>query len=164
MKRNDEDLFGIEITGGGGNAAPDAGRTTERQSTRRSTSDEAHRSADVAATRKVMLDLISQRPRTCDEIVTLGFAHQSASAAINWLMRQGNIVSSGEKRKTRMGRSAIVWRHEETPQPLVRTRPTRRELEQRIAAALDYIRDGGEDAHYRGDETVWAILRGEAIL
>jgi hypothetical protein len=37
-------------------------------------------------------------------------------------------------------------------------------LAQRIAAALDYIRDGGEDAHYRGDATVSAILRGEAIL
>jgi hypothetical protein len=161
VKQNDEDLFGIEVTGGGGNAAPDAGRTTERQSTRRSTSDEAHRSADVAATRKVMLDLISQRPRTCDEIVTLGFAHQSASAAINWLMRQGRIVPSGEKRKTRMGRRAIVWRHEENPQPLVRTRPTRRDLEQRIAAALDYI---GEVLPTPSKSTLSAILRGEAIL
>ncbi len=140
MKQH-EDLFGIEVTGGGGSAAPDSGRPTERQSTRRSTSDEAHRSADVAATRKVMLDLISQRPRTCDEIVALGFAHQSASAAINWLMRQGHIVPSGEKRRTRMGRRAIVWRHEENPQPLVRTRPTRRELERELAQ-----RDAERDA------------------
>jgi hypothetical protein len=134
---------------------PSAGRKTERQSTRRSTSDEAHRSADVSATRQVMLNLISQRPRTCDEIVALGFAHQSASAAINWLMRQGNIVPSGEKRKTRMGRRAIVWRHEENPQPLVRTRPTRRELEQRIDAAI---------LHKGADAVLVAILRGEAIL
>jgi hypothetical protein len=160
MKQN-EDLFGISVTGGGGYAATDAGRTTERQSTRRSTSDEAHRSADVAATRRVMLDLIEQRPRTCDEIVALGFAHQSASAAINWLMRQGHIVPSGEKRKTRMGRSAIVWRHDPNPQPLVRTRPTRRELEQRIAAALDYI---GEVLATPSKSTLSAILRGEAIL
>jgi hypothetical protein len=88
-----------------------------------------------------MLDLISQRPRTCDEIVALGFAHQSASAAINWLMRQGHIVPSGEKRRTRMGRRAIVWRHEENPQPLVRTRPTRRELERELAQ-----RDAERDA------------------
>jgi len=153
VKQN-EDLFGIEVTGGGGSAAPDSGRPTERQSTRRSTSDDAHRSADVSATRQVMLNLISQRPRTCDEIVTLGFAHQSASAAINWLMRRGNIVPSGEKRKTRMGRSAIVWRHEENPQPLVRTRPTRRELEKRIDAAI---------LHKGADAVLVAILRGEAI-
>jgi len=142
--------------GGGGDAAPDCGRKTSRQSTRRDTSDAAFRASDLAAKRAVMLDLIRQRPRTCDEIVAIGFAHQSASAAINYLMRQGHIVPSGEKRKTRMGRRAIVWRHEENPKPLVRTRPTRRELEQRVTAALDYIGDA--------DASLSAILRGEAIL
>jgi hypothetical protein len=94
-------------------------------------------------------------PRTCDEIVSMGYAHQSASAAVNWLMRRGLIVPTGETRTTRMGRRAIVWRHEPNPQPLVRTRPTRRELEQRIDAAI---------LHKGADAVLVAILRGEAIL
>ena len=115
------------------------GRKTERQSTRQDTSDKAYRSAALSATRTVILDLFKAREMTCDEVVQMGFAHQSASAAINWLMRRGHIVNTGERRKTSMGRRAIVWRYEATPVPLTRTRPTRRELEKRIEQALSIL-------------------------
>lgn len=122
-----------------GGDIPPCGRPTERQSTRRDTQDEAYRQADVSAKREFMRGLIAERPRTCDEIVALGFAHQSASAAINWLMRKGHIVDSGERRKTRMGRRAIVWRVTEEGTPAPRPRPTRRELERRIEQALSLL-------------------------
>lgn len=140
--------------GNAGGDIPPCGRPTERQSTRRDTQDEAYRQAEVSAKRDFMLNLIRQRPRTCDEIVALGFAHQSASAAINWLMRKGFIADSGERRKTRMNRRAIVWRaHDGDPVP-PKPRPTRRELERRIASAIDALR---EDCV----ATAIAILRGE---
>jgi predicted transcriptional regulator len=49
-------------------------------------------------------------PETCDELeVRWGITHQTASAAINKLMREGRIKNSGVKRRTRQGRSATVW-------------------------------------------------------
>lgn len=118
---------------------PTAGRKTERQSTRQTTSDDAFRESQLTMRRTVVLQAIQQGPRTCDEIVRMGLAHQSASAAINWLMRKGHIVDSGERRRTSMGRRAIVWRHEPNPVPLTRTRPTRCELEKRIEQALSLL-------------------------
>jgi hypothetical protein len=117
-----------------------AGRKSERQSTRRKTSDESYAESNLSANRRVMLDLISEKPRTCDEIMALGYAHQSASASINWLMRRGLIVDGGERRETRAGRSAIVWTASATPRPIANARPTRRELEKRINEALDALR------------------------
>lgn len=131
----------FDTDGAGGVSAPPAGRATERQATRQTTSDEAYRLAEESSgVRDVILDLFKRRPMTCDEIVQIGFAHQSASAAINWLMRRGHIVPTGEKRKTSMGRKAIVWRYEPNPVPLTRTRPTRRELDRRIEQALSLLR------------------------
>ena len=111
-----------------------AGRKSERQSTRRETSDDAHAESELSAQRRVMLDLIAEKPRTCDEIMALGYAHQSASAAINWLMRQGLIVDSGDRRETRAGRAAIVWQTASTPRPISDARPTRRQLEEQVEA------------------------------
>jgi hypothetical protein len=134
-------------------AATDCGRPTARQSTRRATSDEAYESSELSANRAKIATLIMECPRTCDEIVSMGYAHQSASASINWLMRRGLIVPTGETRTTRMGRRAIVWRHEPNPHPISTLRPTRSELERRISAALFHIGDT--------DETLYAILTGE---
>jgi hypothetical protein len=47
---------------------------------------------------------------TCDEIERItGRAHQSASAAINTLMRRGLVTDSDTKRRTRYGNWAILW-------------------------------------------------------
>jgi hypothetical protein len=153
-------LFNEDGNGSAGGDIPPCGRPTERQSTRRDTQDDAYRKSDVSAKRIFMRGLIAERPRTCDEIVSLGFAHQSASAAINWLMRKGMIVDSGERRKTRMGRRAIVWRMTEEGTPAPRPRPTRRELARRIDRALDALqRDVVLESLCR---LPIAILRGES--
>jgi len=69
---------------------------------------------------------------TCDEAeVATGWSHQTVSARINGLMRKDMIADSGSTRRTRSGRSAIVWvsRHlvpkeDPTPaQPLPEVRP-----------------------------------------
>jgi DNA-binding MarR family transcriptional regulator len=47
---------------------------------------------------------------TCDEIeVALGLLHQSASALIRRLVKQGSLRDTGQRRTTRSGRAAIVW-------------------------------------------------------
>lgn len=132
------------------------GRRTERQSTRRDTSDRAAEDAPLTDTRAEILALFRSYPRTCDEVIALGYTHQSASATINWLMRHGHIVDSGERRRTVANRSAIVWRYEPNPRPIMRERPTRRELERRIEAAVEVIdRNHGDMTHLR------RILTGE---
>jgi hypothetical protein len=51
---------------------------------------------------------------TCDEVEVLtGMAHQTCSARVNELMRKGRIVDTGQRRKTRSGRKAVVWRQHE---------------------------------------------------
>jgi predicted HTH transcriptional regulator len=48
---------------------------------------------------------------TCDELeLILRWSHQTASARINRLMKKGLIQDSGERRPTRTGRPAVVWR------------------------------------------------------
>lgn len=133
------------------------GRTTERQSTRRETSDEAWEDSPLTDMRSTILALMRERPRTCDEIMELGHSHQTASATINWLMRHGLIVDSGERRRTRANRNAIVWAHSNTPRPILRERPTRRELERRIEAAIDTIDRNHADLTY-----LRRLLTGEA--
>jgi len=115
------------------------GRTTEQQSTRRDTSDEAYCAAELSDLRMALLMRISERPSTCDEIMESGWSHQSASATINWLMRKGLIVDSGEKRLTSAGRRAIVWRRATNPVPIESTRPTRAQLQARIDRCLAAI-------------------------
>ena len=47
---------------------------------------------------------------TCDEVErALDRTHQSISARINELRDTGWIIDSGERRKTRSGRNAVVW-------------------------------------------------------
>lgn len=48
---------------------------------------------------------------TCDEVEScLRMSHQTASARIRDLRGRGRLVDSGSRRRTRTGRSAIVWR------------------------------------------------------
>ena len=47
---------------------------------------------------------------TCDEVeLETGMRHQSASARIYELRQAGKLANSGTRRKTRSGRTAIVW-------------------------------------------------------
>lgn len=133
------------------------GRPTDDQSTRRDTSDEAYRKAARLEARNTILREIRRADLTCDEVMQFtAFPHQTASATMNWLMRHGHIVDSKQRRKTRMDRWAIVWRYEPNPVPIKRTRPTRRELEKRIASAIETLdRNHGDLTHLR------RILTGE---
>lgn len=48
---------------------------------------------------------------TCDEVeVQLDLRHQTASARIRELRSEGRIYDTGERRPTRSGRPAIVWK------------------------------------------------------
>lgn len=62
-----------------------------------------------------VLDLFTQSRReegwTDDELErATSRTHQSVSAARNTLMRKGYIIDSGQRRKTRSGNDAIVWK------------------------------------------------------
>jgi Fic family protein len=53
---------------------------------------------------------------TCDEIErATGLSHQTASARLRELVLNGRIEDSGERRKTRSGRLATVWRVKAAP-------------------------------------------------
>ena len=64
--------------------------------------------------RRALHDLFVRRGAigfTDDEIEQVtGWPHQSASACRNSLMLDGYLVDSGQRRKTRRGTNAIVWR------------------------------------------------------
>lgn len=61
--------------------------------------------------RQVWLSLRMLGSATCDELEALtGLAHQTASARLNELANTGCIVRTDERRKTRSGRSAWVYR------------------------------------------------------
>jgi len=61
--------------------------------------------------RQVLRFIRDQGGATCDEVEQyLDLRHQTASARIRELSVAGLIVANGEKRKTRSGRAALVWR------------------------------------------------------
>jgi len=85
-------------------------RRTRRQATRWQTQDVAFMLASPLMPAKVFA-VIRSYPSTCDEVEqSLDGTHQSISAAVNALMREGWITDSGVRRPTRSGRPAIVWR------------------------------------------------------
>lgn len=132
------------------------GRPSENQSSRRRESDDAFKRAGFTDQRRACLAIIRRNPSTCDEIEQLGWPHQSASAALNWLMRHGMIKDSKRRRKTRHNRTAIVWEYCPNPIPIPQNRATRRQLADRVAAAIEYIDRGNIDpTHLR------RILSGE---
>lgn len=79
-------------------------------------SREAHkrvsRSGRAAADRVKILEWIERRgDGTCDEAeIDLGLPHQSCSARFSELKRDGRLIPTGEKRKTRSGTLAAVMR------------------------------------------------------
>jgi hypothetical protein len=83
-------------------------RATARQATRWDVQDAAYAAREGTQVARVR-DAIANLPSTCDEIEQrLEMTHQSASAAINKLMRCGVIRAHGQ-RPTRSGRMARVW-------------------------------------------------------
>lgn len=60
---------------------------------------------------RVFLVIIKENGLTCDEVeLMLRLSHQTASARINDLLKENLIYDSGQRRKTRSNRNAIVWR------------------------------------------------------
>ena len=82
----------------------------------RTTSQDAYQSVDVTHLRgKVLAMLKRLQGATCDEAQTLlGMTHQSCSPCFTWLSKDGQIYDSGQRRVTRSGRKAIVWRVSDT--------------------------------------------------
>ena len=78
----------------------------------RTTSRDAYHSVDVThLSGKVLAILKRLQGATCDEAQTLlGLTHQSCSPCFTWLSKDGQIYDSGQRRVTRSGRKAIVWR------------------------------------------------------
>jgi predicted transcriptional regulator len=59
---------------------------------------------------KILKHIASVGKVTCDEIeVVFGLRHQTASARVRELSMLGEIVDTGERRKTRSGRTARVY-------------------------------------------------------
>lgn len=119
---------------------------TERLSTRTETSDVAFSRSPRSDAMERVLEAFRLRPMTCDEVMeATGLMHQTASAVVNALMRQGIIAWTGEKRMTMSQRPARVWRYEPDPIRRVRvssSRPTRRQLEWRIDSAIRLMTSG----------------------
>ena len=89
-------------------ASQEPPRATRSQSTRWATQDEAFSQCATGVPARV-LDAIRDTPGTCDELeIRLGLTHQSCSAAINRLMRDGRVIAT-DSRTTRSGRRARVW-------------------------------------------------------
>ena len=78
----------------------------------RETSRNAYQSVDVSHQRGKVLSMIKRLGGlTCDEAqVMLSMTHQSCSPCFTWLSKDGQIYDSGQRRDTRSGRKAIVWR------------------------------------------------------
>ena len=88
-----------------------------------------------------VLGAIAAEPRTCDEVeVVLSLGHATASSAINRLLRAQRIVSSGETRRTRAGRQAVVWRLRGVLEQEERPRETAKERAARLARELVEVR------------------------
>lgn len=63
------------------------------------------------ADRRKVLAVLGAGPATCDELEqALRLSHQTCSARCCELRADGSIVDSGERRPTRSGSKATVWR------------------------------------------------------
>lgn len=100
------------------------GRPTRKQATRRDTQDIAWRARDGTMPARVVQAILASVPRTklvdgayrstqamtCDQLETaLGGTHQSVSAAVNKLAKNGLLKDSSYRDLTRSGRPAILW-------------------------------------------------------
>lgn len=83
------------------------------------TAKQAATQANTGKTRKFVLDAIKNAGEvgaTDEALITFGMMHGFTANSVRprrvELVRDGLVVDSGEKRKTRSGRNAIVWRLE----------------------------------------------------
>ncbi|MCP4742896.1 MAG: hypothetical protein GY871_11835 [Actinomycetales bacterium] len=79
----------------------------------RQTSNEAHDSVKPHLTEMKwkVLSLLKTRDSTDDELEMLtGMSHQSLSACRRGLVKDGLVEATGDRRPTRSGRAAQVWR------------------------------------------------------
>ena len=112
----------------------------------RTTSRDAYQSVDVTHLRgKVLAMLKRLQGATCDEAQTLlGLTHQSCSPCFTWLSKDGQIYDSGQRRVTRSGRKAIVWRVSETFDTLFPDRKqTVSDLKDQVIRHAIFARDTG---------------------
>lgn len=72
----------------------------------------AHASINVSALKEKVLGAVKQLgDATSDEVEAyLGMTHQTAAARMAELKHDGELVPTGERRKTRSGRFAKVWK------------------------------------------------------
>ena len=130
-------------------------RATERQATRTATADAAY-AAMPRGMKGEVLAALREQPRSVDELMMdLRMSHQSCSASVNRLMRDGWVWDAGVRTVTRAGRSAIVWHVRDTPQPIRSAAPTRAELQERIDAAVAALGSN------RAPVEIMEILKGE---
>jgi len=88
--------------------------TVNYRETSQQSRDALIRSGRANRYREAIFDfIVGHGGATCDEVeVALGLRHQTASSLINHLFKNGRIreaFGEGATRKTRSGRSAIVW-------------------------------------------------------
>jgi hypothetical protein len=61
--------------------------------------------------RRRIYDMLLVHPSTADEVErSLNLGHQTASARVSDLHRDGWLLDTGERRRTSRGQNAIVWR------------------------------------------------------
>ncbi len=60
---------------------------------------------------RIVQEVVAADGLTCDEVEQrLGLKHQSASACIRALVKEGVLTKTPDRRPTRSDRDAIVWR------------------------------------------------------
>ena len=118
----------------------------------RTTSRDAYQSVDVTHLRgKVLAMLKRLQGATCDEAQTLlGLTHQSCSPCFTWLSKDGQIYDSGQRRVTRSGRKAIVWRVSDTFDTLFPDRKqTVSDLKDQVIRHAILARDTGDWSRFQ---------------
>ena len=118
----------------------------------RTTSRDAYQSVDVTHLRgKVLAMLKRLQGATCDEAQTLlGLTHQSCSPCFTWLSKDGQIYDSGQRRVTRSGRKAIVWRVSDTFDTLFPDRKqTISDLKDQVIRHAILARDTGDWSRFQ---------------
>jgi hypothetical protein len=60
--------------------------------------------------KRLIYDLIAEHDGLTDDEILTGHTHQSASSSRNRLMNDGFVYATQERRRTRQGEKAIVWK------------------------------------------------------
>ena len=118
----------------------------------RETSRDAYQSVDVTHLRgKVLAMLKRLQGATCDEAqILLSLTHHSSSPCFTWLSKDGQIYDSGQRRVTRSGRKAIVWRVSDTFDTLFPDRKqTVSDLKDQVIRHAILARDTGDWSRFQ---------------